>query len=121
MDGWKGFEARLHFFEDAPVLAWRLSGVLTSSKEAYEFLETLRARLRTDPRSVILDLGKVEHITSAGVGIVAAAFTSATNVGAKLVLTGLPAQVKTVLNLVNFLAVIEHFGTEKEALDRLRE
>lgn len=121
MGGWKGFEARLHFYEVEPVLAWRLSGVLTSSKESYDFLETLRARLRSEPRPVILDLEKVEHITSAGVGIVAAAYTSATNAGVKLVLTALPAQVETVLNLVNFFAVIEHFGTEKEALDRLHE
>jgi anti-anti-sigma factor len=119
MDGWKGFEARLHVHEGEPVLVWRLSGVLTSSKGSYDFLETLRARLQSEPRSVILDLEKVEHITSAGVGIVAAAYTSATNAGVKLVLTALPAQVETVLNLVNFLAVIEHFGTENEALDRL--
>jgi anti-sigma B factor antagonist len=119
MAGWKGFEARLHFYEVEPVLAWRLAGVMTSSKESYDFLETLRARLRLEPRPVILDFENVEHITSAGVGIVAAAYTSATNAGVKLVLTALPAQVETVLNLVNFLSVIEHFGSEKEALARL--
>jgi len=121
MGGWRAFEARLHFYEDEPVLAWRLSGVLTSSKESYEFLEALRARLRSEPRPVVLDLAQVEHITSAGVGIIAAAFTSAKNAGVKLVLTSLPAQVKTVLQLVNFLSVIEHFGSEQEALNRLRE
>ena len=121
MGGWKGFEAGLHVDEAEPVLAWRLSGVLTSSKESYDFLETLRARLRSEPRPVILNLDKVEHITSAGVGIVAAAYTSATNAGVRLVLASLPVQVKTILNLVNLLAVIEHFGTEKEALDRLHE
>ncbi len=120
MGGWKPFEARLHFYEDAPVLAWRLSGVLTGSKESYEFLEALRARLRSEPRPVILDLERVEHITSAGVGIVAAAYTSAKNTGVALVLTGLPAQVETVLKLVNFLTVIRHFGSEKEALEHLR-
>jgi anti-anti-sigma factor len=120
MSGWKGFEARLHFYEAEPVLAWRLAGVLASSKEAYDFLEMLRARLRSDPRPVVLDLEKVEHITSAGVGIVAAAYTSATNAGVTLVLVALPAQVEAVLNVVNFLSVIEHFRTEGEALARLR-
>jgi anti-anti-sigma factor len=120
MSGWKNLEVHLHVFEVEPVLAWHLSGLLTNTKESYAFLEELRARLRTDPRAVILNLEKLEHITSAGVGIVAAAYTSAANAGVKLVIAAPPRQVEIVLNLVKLLSVIPNFASEEEALTYLR-
>jgi stage II sporulation protein AA (anti-sigma F factor antagonist) len=120
MAGWNDFAVHMHPYEDEPVIAFRMSGALTNSKESYEFLDELRALLRREPRSVILNLGKVEHITSAGVGIVAAAFTSAVNAQSKLVICDLPKQVETVLNLVNLTSVVPHYGTEEQALAGLR-
>jgi anti-anti-sigma factor len=120
VDGWKEFEAKAHAYESEPVIVWRLSGLLTNSKESYAFLEDLRSQLRPEPRSVILNVEKVDHITSAGVGIIAAAFTSATKAGAKLVLCALPKQVETVLSVVHLLSVVKPFATEEEALVGLR-
>ena len=120
MSGWKGLGVQRHLYEAEPVAVWRLSGLLTNSKESYALLEELRALLRAEPRSVILNLKELDHITSAGVGIVAAAYTSAVNADRRLVLAALPPQVETVLNLVKLLSVIPHFATEDEALAHLR-
>ena len=97
MSEWKDFEALVHSYESEPVIAWRLSGLLTNSKESYAFLEDLRTRLRREPHSVILNLEKLDHITSAGIGIIAAAFTSASSAKSRLVICALPKQVETVV------------------------
>lgn len=120
MGGWKDFEAQVHVYEPEPVIVWRLSGVLTNSGESYAFLEDLRTRLRREPCSAILNLEKLDHITSAGVGIIAAAFTSACRAESRLVLCALPKQVEIVLNLVKLSSVVTSFRTEEEALAGLR-
>jgi anti-anti-sigma factor len=120
MNQWKDFAAQVHSYESEPVIAWRLSGVLTNSKESYAFLDDLRAQLHPQARAVILNLERVEHVTSAGVGIIAAAFTSTAGAKERLVLCGLQQQVEKVLRLVNLLSVVKSFGTEDEALTGLR-
>jgi len=103
--------------EQAPgVLVYRLSGLLTSSHETYEFLEDLRRRLREEAPRAVLNLEGLERITSGGVGIIAACYTSAVNAGGRLVLAAVPKPVETILNIVHLLNVIESFPTEREAL-----
>jgi anti-anti-sigma factor len=120
MGEWKDFGAQTHAYEGESVIAWRLSGVLTNSKESYAFLEDLRTRLRQEPCSVILNLEKLDHLTSAGVGIIAAAFTSAAHAKSRLVICAMPRQVEAVLNLVKLLSVVNSFATEEEARADLR-
>ncbi len=119
MSHWKEFRAEHHGRSEPDVDVWRLSGALTNSKESYDFLEAVRAGMRERPRPVVLNLEKVDHATSAGIGIIAAAYTSAVNAGARLVLAALPKQVRTVLNILNLLSIIEHAESEEQAIERL--
>ena len=88
-------------------------------KEGYAFLDDLRAQLRERPGAVIINLSRVEHVTSAGVGVLAAAYTSAVNAGARLILAAIPKQAEAVLGILRLLSVIEHDATEDGALDRI--
>lgn len=58
-------------------------------------------------------------MTSAGVGILAAAYTSSVNAGVRLVLAAIPRQARAVLEVLNMLAVIEHDESEEAAIARL--
>ena len=101
------------------ILVCRLKGVLTSGAETYEFLDEVRRRLREETARAVLNLDGVERITSAGVGIIAACYTSAANAGGKLVLAAVPKPVETVLNIVALLRVVESHATEDEAIAAL--
>jgi anti-anti-sigma factor len=98
------------------ILIYRLKGLLTNAHETYEFLEELRLRLREESPRAVLNLEGVERITSGGVGIVAACFTSAVNAEGKLALAAVPKPVETILNIVCLLQVVPSFATEAQAV-----
>ena len=116
MSNWPQFTVELAEHKAPEAIIYRLSGVLTNSRESYEFLENLQHRMRAKPGLAVLNLERLERITSAGVGIIAACYTSSMNAHGRLVLVSIPKQVETVLNVVCLLKVIEHHRTEEEAL-----
>ncbi len=115
----KDFRAECHERHDPEVIVWRLSGTLSSTKESYALLDDLRARLKGRSRPVVLDLAKLEFISSAGVGIIAAAYTSAVHAGVRLALAAVPKQAEMVLKVVNLTAVVACYATEDEAVAAL--
>ncbi len=119
MNRWDKFATTV---EEGPAPAtwtFHLKGVLTSCPEAYAFLDDLRDRAHARPGPIILDLSGVDRITSAGVGVVAACHTSAVNAGGKVLLVCLGPQVRTVLDVVRLLTVIEHHTNQTEALQAI--
>ncbi len=101
--------------QDGRSLVYRLRGVLGESTYSYEFGEELRQRLKDGPQRVVLNLEQLEYITSAGVGIIAAAFTSARRTDKTLVLAGVPKHVRRVLDICGILDVLKAYDTEAEA------
>jgi anti-anti-sigma factor len=102
--------------EQNGVEIYRLSGALTSSPEAYTFLETLTDRVHQGGRRFVINLGRVEPLTSAGVGILAACYTSVTNQGGKLRLAQVPARARVILNVVHLLELLGDLPSEEEAV-----
>jgi anti-anti-sigma factor len=119
MTHWKALQVERRDRSDPRISIWRLSGTLTSGKEGYAFLDDLRAQLRDRPGAILINLEGVEHVTSAGVGILAAAYTSAANAKTRLMLAAIPRQALTVLSILNLLSIIEHDETEEGGLARL--
>lgn len=98
------------------VLVYGLAGSLTSEKEAYELLEEIRTRVEGRWRKFVIDLGGVERMTSAGVGILAAAYTSLTRADGTLVLAALPRHCHSILDLVGLLKVMPYTETVEQAV-----
>ena len=101
------------------VTIYRLSGGLTGSAESYQFLEDLRKQTRKHPSSVVINLEQVEHVSSAGVGILAACYTSATNADKRLCLSHVSNRVRMILDVVKISDVLCIFETEKEAVEKI--
>ena len=101
---------------DVGVLVFRLSGVLDSSQESYAFLEQVQFESHKGPPKVVIDLRAVTLITSAGVGIIAACYTSVTNAGGKICVASVPGRAQTVLNVVHILDVIGNAEDEDAAV-----
>lgn len=101
---------------DVGVTVFRLSGMLDSGPESYAFLETVQERAHAGPIRLVIHLGQVSLMTSAGVGILAACFTSVTNSGGRMCLAAATGRAAVILNLVRMLDVVDSAPTEDEAV-----
>jgi anti-anti-sigma factor len=100
---------------DGQALIYRLRGVLGESGYSYDFLEELRRQVHEGPPRIVLNLEHLEYATSSGVGVIAAAYTSARKAKKTLTLVAAPPVVRRVLEICGLLAVIPHYASEEDA------
>ena len=65
---------------------------------------------------IVLDLGKMTHIDSGGVGTLVAAYVSARKAGANLKLANLSDHTKEVLQVTKVVRLFEIFGSTEDAI-----
>ncbi len=94
---------------DARVLT--LSGPLVL-RTMFEFQDCVRAG---EARNLILDLGAVEYMDSAGLGAILGAFASCQRRGKRVGLTGVNARVLTLLEVTHTDQLLQRFGSVEEA------
>jgi anti-anti-sigma factor len=99
------------------VRIYHLNGALGDSEESYSFLANARGEMSADPRPLLLDLGGVEHVTSTGVGIVAAVYKSASDANRTIALARLSRRNEIILEVVQLLRFIAVFEDEHAALE----
>lgn len=116
MTKWDKFAVERSERAGTGVTVFRFAGVLTNSRESYDFLERVQEETRKKPMRVVLNLSGLEHLTSAGLGIIAACFTSVTRSGGRMCLAGAEGRVRVILNVMRMLDVIENASTEEEAV-----
>jgi anti-anti-sigma regulatory factor len=119
MGHWGKFEYQRVDPEGLPVTIYRLSGGLTGSPECYAFLEEVSERARKGHKLVSFQMEGIEHVTSAGVGILAACHTTLTNAGGRLALAAIPQRAHAILNVLKLLEILGDYGTEEEAIQAL--
>lgn len=106
---------------DTHALVFRLEGKVTGTPECYEFLEEVRDAVRAGCRTVILDLERVEKMSSPGIGILAACYTSATRAQGRLGLVAVPEPVAVMLRIVCLWDLLPRFASSREALAALTQ
>ncbi|MCA9726276.1 MAG: STAS domain-containing protein [Candidatus Eisenbacteria bacterium] len=116
MTAWKKLESQRIDHEQPQAVVYRLSGVLTDTKEAFDLLDDLRKAIRDGSPLIVINLEKIDHLTSAGIGVLAAAYTSAKRDGSRICLTNVADRGRSLLELVGLWALIEHRDTEADAL-----
>lgn len=104
---------------EAGVVIYRLQGLLTNTPESYAFLDECAHRIRKGARKIVLNIEGVEHITSAGVGILAACYTSLTNAGGRMALASVPSRARVILNVLKMLELLGDYATEEDAVAAL--
>lgn len=97
------------------VRVYRVSGILTDTSEAFEFVDQIRRDLHLEPLPVLLDLKDVKRVTSAGVGLIATIFASAKKADQMVALCGLSSPVAQVLEMVHMNLVLAIFKNANEA------
>ena len=112
MSVWANLEWERVVPENPSTVLLRLSGALTSTPESYAFLEEVRSDAGKDITHVVVNLEKVERITSAGVGILCAAYSSMKGHDGELILVGLSERNQVLIKAVGLWDQIKHFDGE---------
>ncbi len=100
---------------------FRLVGKVTGTPECYEFLEEVRDAIHAGRRVILLDLERVDKMSSPGIGILAACYTSATHAGSRLGLVAVPEPVAALLRIVCLWDLLPRYATREEALTAMAQ
>ncbi|HEY2859355.1 MAG TPA: STAS domain-containing protein [Terracidiphilus sp.] len=93
-----------------------LNGRLTMGEPCAAIRDEIRDQLNNGSRNILLNLGDVTYIDSAGLGELTAAFTSAKNRGGALKLVNLTKRVHDLMQITKLYTVLDVFDDEKAAL-----
>lgn len=93
-----------------------LKGKITIGVGDVALRDAVQQALQGGANNVLINLADVSTIDSSGVGELVAAYTTATNRGAKLKLVHMPPKVADILHITQLITVFETFETEEEAV-----
>lgn len=103
-----------HFENVGNVLKVSLDGRLVASCSE-EFKEAMFDRLR-DSKRVLMDLSKMAHIDSSGLGALVSVLQWINSAGGSLKLSGLQPRPKIVFDITKVYRVFDIYDTEEAAL-----
>ena len=103
-----------HFENVGNVLKVTLDGRLVASCSE-EFKEAMFDRLR-DSKRVLMDLSKMSHIDSSGLGALVSVLQWINSAGGSLKLSGLQPRPKIVFDITKVYRVFDIYDTEEAAL-----
>jgi anti-sigma B factor antagonist len=93
-----------------------LEGRIVLGEESSALRERVKNLLGADKKKIVLNMGNVSYIDSAGLGALVASYTSAKNQGAILKLVNLGAKFREVLQVTKLLTVFEVYDSEQAAI-----
>jgi anti-sigma B factor antagonist len=93
-----------------------LEGRIVLGEESSALRERVKNLLTEDHKKIILNMGNVSYIDSAGLGALVASYTSAKNQGAMLKLVNLGAKFREVLQVTKLLTVFDVYENEAGAI-----
>jgi anti-sigma B factor antagonist len=94
----------------------QLEGKIILGEESNALRERVRSLLTENKHKIVMNMGNVTYIDSAGLGTLVAAFHSARNQGAVLKLSNLGQKFQEVLQVTKLLTVFEVFDSEAAAI-----
>jgi anti-sigma B factor antagonist len=93
-----------------------LSGRLTVGEGSSAIREEVQDLITTGTRKILMNLTEVTYIDSSGIGELVADFTSMSNAGGKLKLTGLTKAVRELLRVTKLTNIFDVHDDEAQAL-----
>jgi len=102
--------------ESKDVTILDLKGKIILGAESASLREAVRGLLDDGKRKILLNLGNVSFIDSAGVGTLVASFTTARAAGGEMKLCKLTQKFRETLQVTRLLTVFETYDDEAEAI-----
>lgn len=94
-------------------------GRLTLGDGTIVLRDTIRGLTEEQSLRIVLDLGEVAYVDSAGIGELVSAYTSITSRGGRLALAALQKRVTDLLQITKLLTVFQVFDTVDQAVTAL--
>ena len=102
------------------VTVLNLSGKITLGDGDTLLKDKLHSLLHQGRKNVLLNLGEVSYVDSAGLGAIVGAYTTMTKEGGTLKLANVTKKLQDLLSITKLLTVFETFDSEDEALRSYR-
>jgi anti-sigma B factor antagonist len=102
--------------ESGGITVLAFAGRLTLGEDCHEARARIKSLLAEGKSRLVLDLGNVNYIDSAGLGTLVASFTSAQSQGGALKLARLSLRIQQLLRSTKLLTVFEVFDSAEEAV-----
>lgn len=93
-----------------------LSGRITLGEDSTLLKDKLHSLLHQGKKHVLLNLGEVQYVDSAGLGALVSAYTTVTREGGALKLASITKKLEDLLSITKLLTVFETYDSEDEAL-----
>ena len=93
-----------------------LSGRVVLGEESSQLRNKIKAVLDDGEKHVVLDVGDVSHIDSAGLGTLVASYTTASSQQAAIKLANLTERFQEQLNITKLVTVFDVYSSVDEAV-----
>ncbi len=93
-----------------------LEGNVTLGEASAALRDAVRGVIGSGARNVLLDLGGVDYIDSAGLGELIGAYATASSRGVRIKLLNLQKKVKGLMQVTHLLTVFEVYENEADAI-----
>jgi anti-sigma B factor antagonist len=94
-----------------------LNGKITLGENTGILRDELRSLLSQGTKNIVLNMGGVSYVDSAGLGELVGAYTTATNQGGALKLLHLQGKMKDLMQITKLHTIFAAFEDEKTAVD----
>jgi len=98
------------------VTVLELFGRVTLGEESNQLRTKIKDLLAQGKKRIVLDLGNVSYIDSAGLGTLVAGYTSSQSQGASMKLANLTKKFNEQLNITKLVTVFEVYNSVPEAI-----
>lgn len=106
---------RMDTKESNGVTVLTLAGRVTLGDESNQMRNKIKEILAQGKKKLVLDLGGVSYIDSAGLGTLVAAYTSARNRGADIKLASVTKKFDDLLNITKLVTVFSVYKSVQDA------
>ncbi len=93
-----------------------LHGKVTIGEGSREIREKIRELLENGNKDILLNLGDVSYVDSAGIGELVSSYTTVTNQGGQFKLLHLTKKIRELLAITKLLTVFDSFDDETVAV-----
>ncbi len=107
---------KFEVYEKGDVTLLNIGGRITLGSGDIKMRDKLLEQLDKGKKKIVLDLGEVSFIDSAGLGELVAAYTSARRHGAQVKLANLTKKIDDLLDITRLSSVFETFDSAEEAV-----
>lgn len=93
-----------------------LKGDLLGGPDIQEFKEKLKSLLAAGKKNILIDMGNVTYVNSAGIGMLISGMTTVVQAGGKFKICNVEKNIKHVFVITNLVKVFDTFNTIDEAI-----